>query len=219
MQRTGLLIGALAVVGLASCPSYAASVRIEPAGFQVDGDPINDLLLLPGEVVDLSVFFANSSDYFGPIPRPTRSIDYRVEFDQAELQYRGSSLDVSGVISDSCFLGGPCGSFLVVGDGWLDVSHRTSFVNLLFPGPELLLDAFSFVATDVDASPGDGLADYFLSGSNRGALGLTISSFASDAVEVQAVPSPIPVLAVASAFRSARRLRRRLGRDSGRSVA
>jgi hypothetical protein len=210
MKRIGLLLVALGFVGLASCPSHAASIRIEPAGSQLDRDPINDLLLSPGEAIELTILFENAADYFGPIPRPTRFIDYRVEFDPTELQYLDSRLDVSSVISDACFLGGPCGSSVAVGDGWLDVSHRTAFAKLLFPGPELILDVISFIATGVNASPGDGLADYSLSGSNRGALGLTISTFHSNAVEVQAVPSPMPILGVVSMFRFARRLRRRL---------
>jgi hypothetical protein len=107
----------------------------------------------------------------------------------------------------------------VVGDGWLDISHRTAFANLLFPAPELLLDVLLFAATGVGFAPGDGLADYSLSGSNRGVLGLTISSFGSNGLDVQAVPSPLPILGLASAFRIARRLRRRLGRNPGSPLA
>jgi hypothetical protein len=210
MQKICLLLVALGVVGLVGRPSHAASIRIEPAGSQLDGDLIDDLLLSPGETIELNIFFENLTDFLGPIPRPTRFIDYRVEFDSIELQYLDSRLDVSSVISDSCFLGGPCGSYVAVGDGWLEVSHRTAFANLLFPGPELMLDVISFIATGVNASPGDGLADYSLVGLNRGALGLTISTFRSHPVEVQAVPAPMPILGVASAFRFARRLRRRL---------
>lgn len=219
MRRLGLLVVAFGLVSFVGCPSHAAFLRSEPVGSQLDADPIHDLLVPPGDLVQLSIFFENSTDYLGPIPRPTRFIDYRVEFDPTELRYQGSSLDVSTVIADWCLLSRPCGSSLVVGDGWLDISHRTAFANLLFPAPELLLDVLLFAATGVGFAPGDGLADYSLSGSNRGVLGLTISSFGSNGLDVQAVPSPLPILGLASAFRIARRLRRRLGRNPGSPLA
>jgi hypothetical protein len=192
-------------------PAQAASMRFEPAGAQLDADEIQDILLEPGEGIIFSNFFDNSGDVlFDFVPLATRAIDYQVTFDPLELQYVGSQLDVPGVISDRCLIGGPCGSTIEVGDGVLTISHRTALINLLFPQPEFLLDSIAFVGVGVNDSPGDGLSDYFISGSNRAPLGIQISSFSTSTVEVQRVPGPLPLLGLGAAFGASRRLRRRL---------
>jgi hypothetical protein len=206
-------LASFAITAVLASPSQAASMRFEPGGAQLDSDEILDILLEPGEEITFSNFFDNSDDFLFGVDRPTRFIEYQVAFDPSELQYAGSQLDLPDVISDSCRFFGPCGSSIAVGDGLLTVTHRTAFNNLLFPSPDFLLDAISFIGTGVNNSPGDGLSDYSLSGFNEGVLGFVgvrISSFSTSTVEVQRVPGPLPLLGLGAAFGASRRLRRRL---------
>lgn len=211
---------AAGIAGLACVPSQAATMRFTPAGSQLDGDSILDILLKPGETITFSNYFNNSSDIFGPfpiigsIPRATRSIDYVITYDPTELSYVSSVLDVPNKISNSCLVGGPCGSTITPGLGTLTIRHRSAITNLVAPQGEFLLDTITFVGTGVNPFPGDGLSDYSFTGTNSGLTSIlfpnaVISTFNSNTVEVQQpVPAPLPILGAAAAFGSIRRAKK-----------
>lgn len=222
MHYSKLTLIGLGLFALGSLSSQAATVRFEPAGSQLDGDTILDIVLLPGQPITFSNFFDNSNDTtIFNLPNPTRFIDYTVTYDATELTYVSSSLDVNNKISDSCnatlaqsLLNGVppnCGSTITTGVGTLTVTHKTAVGNLVTPQVSFLLDQITFVGANVNPWPGDGLSDYSFTGSNRGLLGGTISNFTSNTVEVQAVPAPLPLLGAGVAFGSFRRIKKLSG--------
>jgi hypothetical protein len=213
------LLAGLSCVTLGGLNAQAATMRFTPAGSQLDSDSIFDIELMPGQTITFSNYFDNSSDFttvnvpiIGPVttPRPTRFIDYVINYDPNELTYVSSVLDVLDKVSNSCIIGGPCGSSIVTAMGSLSVSHRTSLTSTIAPQSEFLLDQITFTGNNVEKAPGNGISDYDFSGSNRGLLSANISSFNSNIVEVQHAPGPLPLLGTAAAFSWSRKLRRRV---------
>jgi hypothetical protein len=203
-------IAASGILALFAPASEAATVRFTPPGAQLDGDPILDIILYPGQPISFANFFSNQNDTL-----PTNLLEYTITYDPAELSYVNSQLDSSNKFALSETFNNVIGSI-----GVRHIQPPTSPPTGVNPQAEFLLDVFNFVGVNPGRSPHDGLVDYSFAGANFfddddvSTPTITISNFSSNTVEVQRVPGPLPLLGVGAVFGYSRKLRKRIKRST-----
>lgn len=129
-----VILGLFSSIGVQQ--ASAASLSFVPAGSQLDGDPIKDILVTPGQQLSFNV-------NFDPMGTFIRLLTYNVDFDTSELSF--NSVNAPGAtINDS-----------LLNTGFLSIHRQTTPNNI-----NAFTDTFTFTVTNPGISPHDGIRDF-----------------------------------------------------------
>ena len=137
LLTVGLVITGLCInIGVKQA-SAAPSLSFKPAGQQLDGDPIKDIVVTPGQALAFDVNFNPGGELF-------TQLEYRVEFDTSELSLNS--------------VNAPGASINIIGNNIDIFRRRTDTISNV----NAFTDTFNFTVTNPGKSPHDGIRDFLI---------------------------------------------------------
>jgi len=182
---------------LSASNANALSMKFINEGANIDDDPINDIVVAPGEMI----VFQNRWTDAVPFSE-FNGFEYLITYDTNELTLEHVRLDKNNhAVGENWF---------PVANGQLQVIHPQNSNNnaLFFPFSRIWIgDEFTF---KVVRPKNDGLPDYSLKGTvlftNAGIVNWPAQNIQE--VEVQPVPAPLPILPLFVMWSQRKKLRR-----------
>ena len=180
-------------------PVHAAGLIINPAPQNLDADPIDDVILGPGQQLVFNVLFDRNN-----IPANASSVEFLFSYDQNEIsliKLVGKAIEFN--LNDPNCLGG----------GFNGCNIKFPFNPALAANANpALVGTFTMVGINPELWPGNGVADVSFANAKYSDVNNNVFNLQPYEFEVQQVPAPVPAplpaLGLAVCARYARRLRK-----------